>query len=65
MLVFEERGKLECLEKDLQSKEENQQLTQPTYHTRVWESNPGHIGAPFLLPTWERRCLGHCLYMDN
>ena len=30
--------------KNPRSKDENQQQTQPTYGTRVWESNPGHIG---------------------
>ena len=31
MLVFEERGKPECPEKDLSEQGENQQQTQPTY----------------------------------
>ena len=31
MLVFEERGKLEYLEKNLSEQGENQQQTQPTY----------------------------------
>ena len=43
MLVFEEGGKSENLEKNPGSKDENQQQTQPTYVTGS-ESHPGHIG---------------------
>ena len=43
MLVFEEGGKPENLEKNRGSKDENQQQTQPTYVTGS-ESHPGHIG---------------------
>ena len=42
MLVFE-GGKPENPERNRQSRNENQQQTQPTYDVR--ESNPGHIGG--------------------
>ena len=43
MLVFVEGGKPENPEKNLRSKDENQQQTQPTYDSRP-KSNRGHIG---------------------
>ena len=48
MLVFEERGKLEYLEKTSQSRVENQQ-TQPTNDGGGRESNLGHIGGRRVL----------------
>ena len=44
MLIFEERGKPEYLEKNLSEQGENQQQTQPTYIVwrRVQKSNLGH-----------------------
>ena len=42
-----EGGKPENPEKNPQSKDENQQQTQPTYDTGP-ESNPGHIGGKCL-----------------
>ena len=54
VLVFKEGGKPENPEENPQSKDENQQQTQPTYEHPVRESNPGHIGIEFegTLPYW-------------
>ena len=55
VLVFVEGGKPENPEKNPQSKDENQQQTQPTYGTGP-ESNPGHIGGRRALSPLRHPC---------
>ena len=55
VLVFMEGGKPENPEKNPQSKDENQQQTQPTYGTGP-ESNPGHIGGRRALSPLRHPC---------
>ena len=55
VLVFMEGGKPENPEKNPQSKDENQQQTQPTCDTGP-ESNPGHIGGRRALSPLRHPC---------
>ena len=79
MLVFEERGKPDYLEKNLSSREENQQQTQPTYGVESWNRSratlvggecPHHhtIPAPSKLSKLtinEVRILNKCLNIPH
>ena len=57
MLVFEERGKPGYLEKNLRSKDENEQQTQPTY-----DAESGNQTCATLV---RGECSHHCSHKES